>query len=178
MKWGAVMVAKKAILMVVVFWIILTMPVFSFSEPMDSGVAKNAIGKVEITVDKDQSATVEFEACEKTDTKPAKGYLHSWQANKSEEIYAEVKYVVVDGDYAWFAGKCTEGKLAGRWYFIVVHDGGTPGRLVDHFWWDWLADTADAEDLARQKVENTEKPANNKFINNGDIEVNFSSRAN
>ena len=81
----------------------------------------------------------------------------------------------VDGEYAWLAGKSTKDstKLANQWFFITIHDGGSPGNLVDHMWWDWLPDTENVENIAKNKVENLEKAENNQIIKDGDIQIFF-----
>jgi len=164
---------KKAILMLAVFSLAIAGPLFSKAKK--SAPASNATGKVQVLNDSDEYAWAEFEAYESKNGQPAKGLFHYWLEDGSEEIYVDVVYVKVDGEYVWFAGKCTEasGELVGRWFFLAAHDGGDPGRLVDHVWWEWLPDTADAETIAERKVNNLEKPANNKSIENGNVVVNF-----
>jgi len=88
-------------------------------------------------------------------------------------ILIEVTCLKIDGEYAWFAGKCTKNGAdkMGRWFFAVVHDGGNPGRLVDHIWWEWIAESDNAESIAKSKVENMEIPSERKLITEGDIKV-------
>ena len=164
---------KKTILAAAVFS--LAASVLLFAGQNASEPANSAVGKVHILINTDESARVEFEAYEAKNNQPARGFLLCSQKNQNRETHSEVVYVKVDGDYAWFAGKCTRdsGNLKGRWFFIAVHDGGTPGKLVDHIWWDWLPQTPDAESIAKKKVENLERPANNKHISAGDVVVRF-----
>ena len=57
------------------------------------------------------------------------------------ELYVETKYVRVVGDDAWFAGECTfhtDPTKEGRWNYIKVHDGGTPGSNGDTVWGEWF----------------------------------------
>ncbi|MHC4843238.1 MAG: hypothetical protein ACYTEE_05500 [Planctomycetota bacterium] len=102
------------------------------------------------------------------------GFLRCTSSDNDTEMYIEVEYSEIDGKYAWFAGICTEdgANFTGKWLFGAVHDGGTPGKLVDHVWWEWLPDSDDVEDVAKSKVENLEIPADNKPIGSGDIKVN------
>jgi hypothetical protein len=102
------------------------------------------------------------------------GFLRCTSSDDDTEMYIELEYTAIDGDYAWFAGICTEDgeNFTGKWLFGAVHDGGTPGKLVDHIWWEWLPDSDDVEEVAQSKVENFEIPAKNKPISSGDIKVN------
>ena len=163
---------KEAILVVCFFSLLIVVPVFSLQ--FVSSHSNNAAGK--ITIADDNGGSVDFKAVDGKDGQPSTGYLRLKSGDGSKETEAEVKYVNVDGDYAWFAGQCTRdsGGLTGRWFFAAVHDGGTPGKLVDHIWFDWLPDTADAEAVAKSKVENFAKPSSNKPITTGDIVVTFS----
>ena len=112
--------------------------------------------------------------------KPARGIIRQWHEGKdSEGLSVEISYMHVDGKYAWFAGKCIEDKgigMNGRWLFIAVNDGGEPGKLVDHLWCEWLADTKDAEAIAKRKVESLEKPCENIMIKDGNIVINNYSK--
>ncbi len=164
---------KKIILMLTVFLLFITVPAFSGGE--EPAPANNVVGKVQVldNGNNDEYAWTEFEAHQGKDNQPAGGFFHWWLEDGSRETYVEAVYVKVDGNYAWFAGKCTKDSadLAGRWLFIAAHDGGMPGRLTDHIWWEWLPDTPDAESIAKAKVENLETPASNKPIISGDIVV-------
>lgn len=164
---------KKAVLMLAVFSLAIAGPLFLRAK--ESAPANNVTGKVQILNDSDEYAWAEFEAYEAKNSQPANGSFHYWLEDGSEEIYVDVVYVKVDGEYAWFAGKCSKasGELVGRWLFLAAHDGGDPGRLVDHIWWEWLPDTADAQAVAERKVNNLKKPASNKSIKAGNVVVNF-----
>ncbi|MBN1795861.1 MAG: hypothetical protein JW804_04245 [Sedimentisphaerales bacterium] len=88
-------------------------------------------------------------------------------------VRIKVTCLKIDGEYAWFAGKCVEGPMdnLNNWFFGVVHDGGQPGRLVDQLWWEWISESDDAESIAKSKVENLEIPSERKVIESGDIKV-------
>ena len=112
----------------------------------------------------------------KEEGKPARGIIYSRHEDTEAEkgLYIEVTYLHIDDDYVWFAGKCFEDsdmEKQGRWLFMVVHDGGEPGKLVDHLWCEWLVDTKDAAAIAKRKVENLAKPKHNRLIMNGEIVV-------
>jgi len=163
----------KTILVVGVSCIVAAIPVFS--QQKVSASPNNVTGKVQISDNSSGNVSVEFKAYEEKGDQPAKGYFHLWLDDESEETFVDGVYVSVDDEYAWFAGRCTKdtGDLTGRWLFVAVHDGGSPGRLVDHLWWQWLPDTTDAENIAREKVENIETPADNQPIEAGNITVQF-----
>lgn len=107
------------------------------------------------------------------DAESAEGFLIYSESGKKVKVRIDIAYLKVDGEYAWFAGKCVEGGTSriDRWFFAAVHDGGEPGRLVDQFWWEWLDSGSEGEDQARQKVENLEIPSQRKSIKSGDIKV-------
>jgi len=106
-------------------------------------------------------------------TDDEEGFLRCTDSDNDTEMYIELEYVVIEDTYAWFAGVCTEdgANLTGRWLFGAVHDGGSPGKLVDHIWWEWLPESDDVEEIAKSKVENLDIPSENKPITSGDIEV-------
>ena len=165
---------KKIILILTAVFVITAVPVFS--KQTNSETANNTSGKVQVLDNldnRDECVWVEFSAREEKNDESAGGFFHRFLDDNSRDTYADVVYVKVDGEYAWFAGKCVmdSAGLSGRWFFAAVHDGGAPGRLVDHIWWDWLPQSPDAETIAAEKVENLEKPANNKPIKNGNIVV-------
>lgn len=164
---------KKIAWTVTAFLIVIAVPVFP--EQKGSAPPNNVTGKVKILINRDKEAWAEFEAYEEKGNIPAKGSFHLWLEDTGEETYVDVVYVKVSGAYGWFAGKCTKdtGEMIERWLFLAVHDGGSPGRLVDHIWWEWLPDTGEAETIAREKIENLEKPADNQSIKTGDITVNY-----
>ena len=90
-----------------------------------------------------------------------------------DKVLIDVTSLKVDGEYAWFAGKCVEGgaDYSGRWLFGAVHDGGKPGRLVDQIWWEWIPAGDNAESIAKSKVRNMQVPSERKDIQSGDIKV-------
>ena len=126
-----------------------------------------------------QDTSLALKVRKKENTEQTEAFFHTWQKSQEEGLIVKLTYLKVEDNYAWFAGKCTEDKsergLKDRWLFIVVHDGGKPGKLVDHLWCEWLKDTNDAEKIARRKVENLEKPKKHKPIKEGDIVVDFDS---
>jgi hypothetical protein len=102
---------------------------------------------------------------------PANGFFQ--YSENGRKIVITVTYLKTDGEYAWFAGKCTGDGVdyTGRWFFAAVHDGGTPGRLVDHLWWEWISDSDNARSIAESKVRNMRVPSERKKIQSGDIKI-------
>jgi hypothetical protein len=89
------------------------------------------------------------------------------------KTHIKIGHGKIDGEYAWFAGECTESPedKNGRWFFGAVRDGGEPGHLVDLIWWEWLAKSKDAESIAKSKVRNMEIPSQRQKIQSGNIKV-------
>lgn len=87
------------------------------------------------------------------------------------ETKIDIRYVKVDGNCAWFAGKCSQDSQGRQdsWVFFAVQDGGSPGNLVDYIWVEWIPAEKDAEIHAKDKVENLERPSESQPINSGDI---------
>lgn len=136
--------------------------------------SNDASGNIEVSND-GARLRVEFEVREAANSGSGGGFFRYGSADRSTSLAAEVFYVKVDDEYAWFAGRCVQdsGDLAGRWFFAAVHDGGTPGSLADHIWWDWLPEGPGAEKTAKRKVENLERPVSNKPIKTGNVVVNL-----
>lgn len=164
---------KKVFLTLIVFSLVIVVPSFSESQKYTSASKSSVTGKVQISADTNKYTWAEFSTRQGKDGLSATGSLHLWSEDNSRQTYVNLAYLNVDGEYAWFAGQCTNdnGSLTGRWLFVAVHDGGNPGRLADHIWWEWLPNSPDAEAVAKSKVENLEKPADNKSIKAGNIVV-------
>ncbi|MHC4152206.1 MAG: hypothetical protein ACYSSP_08920 [Planctomycetota bacterium] len=147
---------------------VLTVICLLFCMTVIAKQSSNASGRFKVTNDNKQMS-VNLQVTDDDD-----GFLRCTRSDDDTEMYIELEYTAIDGKYAWFAGICTEDgeNFTGKWLFGAVHDGGTPGKLVDHVWWEWLPDSDDVEDVAKSKVENFEIPAKNKPINSGDIKVN------
>ena len=173
MRRGNIMNIRKAVLVSAAFSLLSASS--ALAEKQESTEANNAVGEITVQGYDGEHILVKFEACEEKNNQSARGFLRLQAGDNDKDTYAEVAYVKVDGAYCWFAGKCTRDSddLTGRWFFAAVHDGGTPGRLVDHIWLDWLANKADAESIAREKVKNCEKPQHNTPIAAGDIVVHY-----
>ena len=65
-----------------------------------------------------------------------KGKFHYWDVN-GDWYYADVQYVRVEGDMAYFAGPVTSASQSGwtsYWVMVAVKDGGEPAYLVDKIW--------------------------------------------
>jgi len=112
---------------------------------------------------------------EKSNT-PTKGLLQFWPEGKPQNtISIQLTCLKKQKNYAWLAGKCIDDKKSGQlkdhWLFIALHDGGTPGRLADHLWLEWLPQTPDAEQKARKNVEKLQKPKQNMPVTDGNIIV-------
>jgi len=170
------MKVKKRFFVLIAFSVMAAMPVFSEEGKFTSISEVN--GRIKV-LENNTSVWFEFKAIkEANNIRISDGFFRCWPEDKSEETSADVVYMQVDDGYAWFAGKCTNdnGDLTGRWFFMVVHDGGTPGCIADQLWLDWLPATPDAETIAKAKVENLEKPAVSKSIEAGDIIIKVCSK--
>ncbi|MHC4068849.1 MAG: hypothetical protein ACYS18_08605 [Planctomycetota bacterium] len=161
----------KANLLVVAL-VLLAITTLVLSQGKVSAHINRVTGKVQVLDEADENVWVEFEV-RKQESQPAEGLFRLWVDNNGKKTFVSLKYLRVDGEYAWFAGKCTRdsGGMEGRWLFLAVHDGGGIGRLLDHIWWEWLPATPDAENIAENKVESFEKPGSNRPIKSGDIVV-------
>jgi len=155
------MAAKKIILVLTLLCLLLSVTVLAKQ-------TNEARGRFKVK-DDNKNVTVNLKVTEDGD-----GFLRCTKSDNDVEMYIDIEYAEIDGKYAWFAGICTEDgeNFTGKWLFGVVHDGGTPGKLVDHIWWEWLPESDNVEDIAKSKVENLEIPSGNKTINSGDIKVN------
>ena len=88
---------------------------------------------------------VTFNAHEASDAKPAKGKLSLWRADGFRRYRFDVKYVNVDPatDNAYFAAICTYDSaetLENEWFYVYVHDEGSPGTAGDEIGWTWCMD--------------------------------------
>lgn len=109
------------------------------------GPAEKATGSVSLYEPYDGGhREVDFNAHEAMENRPAKGKMtdkvYDANGNWRREFHYDVEYVRVDGDYAHFGALCTadsEDQQTGKWLYVKVHDGGTPGRNGDHIGWKW-----------------------------------------
>jgi len=139
---------KKAIIFIIIAALVLTVtPALIFAG--NNGPAKKATGGISIYEPWDGGhREVSFNAHEAVGNKDAKGKM-------VDDVYGpdgvlrrvfeyDVKYVRVDGDYAYFGAYCTndsKGDLTGEWLYIKVQDGGTPGTNGDYIGWKWGSET-------------------------------------
>lgn len=134
------------------------------------GEVANVSGRSKIRIDGNEKTLIEFAAVKKTDSQPAAGFF-KWNADdNSRQVQVSLTYVEVDNQFAWLAGLCvsdTDGELVGKWLLLTVSDFGSPGRLVDHVWMQWLPD----ESIARQKIQDFERADKNQPIEDGDIVI-------
>lgn len=134
--------------------------------PLDAGPAEKATGCV---VTGPRGWGIDFNAHEEKGVRDAKGQIYLW--NNGREIEVDVEYVNIDGTWGYFAGISTYDSIAGTgtegsWFYVTVHDDGTPGTNGDEIWWEW-----DTEDTVKNMVENKLKAANEKSILEGNIVV-------
>ncbi|MDD5459507.1 MAG: hypothetical protein PHF37_08965 [Phycisphaerae bacterium] len=87
------------------------------------------------------------------------------------ETKIDIRYIKVDGNCAWFAGKCSQDPQGRQnsWVFFAVQDGGSPGNLVDYLWVEWMSAEPGTEIQAKGKVDNLERPSESQSINGGNI---------
>jgi hypothetical protein len=114
----------------------------------------------------------DFNAHESMGNRPAKGDMYMWSDEVGRELYLDVKYVEIDGDEGWFSALCTYdsfGTVGGKWLFVKVYDGGTPGRKGDYIGWDWNSDTNEAN--AAGRVSTMADPANWWAVTDGNLVV-------
>ncbi len=119
------------------------------------GPGEKANGGVSVS---ESGLHISFNAHESRKGSPAKGQAGVESVETNRRIHVKVKYVVIEGDNAWFAGRCTsdsEGTAEGAWLFVKAIDNGTPGRKGDRIGWDWSS--ADEND-ARRRVETLDAP--------------------
>jgi len=142
------------------------------SLPAASSKKDTVDAKVQVA-DDGNSTWIELQAEATQNGRTAQGELQVLADGNNLETMVDLSYLAVEGDYAWLAGECTKDNSGqtGNWLFVAVHDGGQPGRLVDHFWLEWLGSGDAGRSAAKQKVESRDKPAENKTIEAGDIQV-------
>jgi len=117
-----------------------------------------------------------FNAHEAANGRPAKGEMYFWSDVVVRELDLDVRYVTVEGDEAWYAALCTYDSWVGhphyrvgRWFFVKVEDGGTPGTAGDKIWWDW--DSGTSESSAESRVLGKETPNYEHTIIDGNLVV-------
>jgi len=161
---------KKIIILSLAFLTIAGVPVISEFGPCAAAEVK---AKLDIEAQDDQFTHLSINAKPTGDGIAAKGTLALWNGNDTDKIKINISYLLIDGQYAWLAGKCVDssGDFADRWVYVVVHDGGEPGRLVDHIWIEWLAEGQEGKTQAEQKVVNLDSPSKKISIESGDIKV-------
>lgn len=154
----------------------LCIPALLFATDKSPKMIQKVIWKIQHANANNKNIWLEFKSQKAENSKTADGIFHIWQNDANKGLKLKVVYIKVDGKFAWFAGQCIEdkdsGKLMNRWLFLTVYDGGTPGKLVDQLWCEWLPDSKDAKKIAERKVKKLEKPKTNKPINSGNIVVN------
>ena len=90
-----------------------------------------------------------------------KGSMRRWSDVVGQDLRYDVKYVRVNSNRVWFAAKCTYdtgNTYVGKWLFVKVDDGGTPGRKGDYIGWDWNSGTNEADAAKRVRIYGS--PAN------------------
>ena len=134
-------------------------------------MAGGVSGKVEVTGGDKKAVLADFKA--ELSKGSVNGFLRLTIAENDKASFIKIVNLKINGSYAWFSGKCTssDSDKLGNWLFVAIHDGGTPGEIADHIWWQWLGSGDKAKSPAARKVENFEKPAENKIIKTGNITV-------
>jgi hypothetical protein len=84
--------------------------------------------------------------------------------------YADVKYVNVEGEDAWFGALVTdasETSWVGNWVFVKTHDGGEPATGVDQVWGSFVNET-----IAQNGVATMGTPGDGPFtVTEGNLQV-------
>lgn len=135
---------KKVIIFVLISVLVLLTPALIYAE---NGPAEKATGSINIYEPWDGGhREVEFNAHEAIGDKEAKGKMvdnvYGPDGVLRRVFIYDVKYVRVDGDYAHFGALCTYDSgavLTGKWLYVKVYDGGTPGTNWDHIGWKWAS---------------------------------------
>ncbi|MBA7697109.1 hypothetical protein ES703_105767 [subsurface metagenome] len=137
---------KKVIIftLIVVLILVLT-PSIIYAK---NGPAKKATGSISIFEKWDGGhREIEFNTHEAKDGRDAKGKMvdnvYGPDGVLRRVFKYDVKYVRVDDDYAYFGALCTydsEAGKTGKWLYVKVYDGGTPGTIDDHIGWKWASD--------------------------------------
>jgi len=125
----------------IVILAIATVLVLSTGVALAGGPAEKATGYVRLN-GWAEGWYAQFNAHEEMDSRPAKGSMRVWSVISGRELHFDVWYVLSEGDYAWFAAKCTwyngiGSNKVGQWLYVKVYDGGTPGCNGDEIGWDW-----------------------------------------
>ena len=135
---------KKVVIFVLISVLILLTPALSYAE---NGPVEKATGSINIYEPWDGGhREVKFNTHEAIGDKDAKGKMVDNVYGPDDVLRRvfmyDVKYVRVDGDYAHFGALCThdsEGVVTGRWLYVKVYDGGTPGTNGDCIGWKWAS---------------------------------------
>jgi hypothetical protein len=160
-------------LRIVVFLWILMVANFTLAQDIDCGT-KTVTGKVKIMWENNQPLWAEFNICLRNDGQIINNMCHLWSDNDSRKIDIAVTNVKIDGNFAWFSGKCISdnfGKMENQWLFVSVSDMGVPGSVADNIWCEWLGKTTSAAAAATKKVSLLQRPYFHKEIKSGDIKV-------
>jgi len=100
---------------------------------------------------------LDFNAHEDTGTRLAKGQIYWYRDHPTygdRDLWCDVHYVSVDSGEAYVAAYCwldTAGKQTGKWLYMIVEDGGTPGSEGDKMYAKWF----NTEPEASAAVEGT-----------------------
>ena len=109
------------------------------------------------------AATKTISGCE------GKGEFHYSDVN-GDWYNADVKYVKVEGEDAWFGAHVTGASNAswiGNWVFVKTHDGGEPASGVDQVWGSFVSESA-----AKMGVATMVDPSDGPFtVTEGNLQV-------
>lgn len=128
---------------VVIFALVLIVGMLGMSSVAIAGKANGCAphvtgSDVEFDVCTNRYTTINFNAHEEFDGRPAKGEVHYIDEN-GDWFEDDVTCVNVDGDYAIFSGQVVRSNRddwIGNWFRLGVYDGGSPGRGHDKVWVD------------------------------------------
>ncbi len=97
----------------------------------------------------------------------AKGSFHYSDISGNHYV-ADIRYVKVEDEEAWFAGEVVSGNIGvGSWLFVKVLDGGEPSYNADHIWGSFTSELD-----ALNGVSMMSNPADGAFaIQGGNIQV-------
>ncbi len=167
---------KKVIVITLAVILVLTL---GTGLALAEGPAEKATGTVGLAVTGWPGWYADFNAHEVMDDEEpllGKGSMRMWNDEIGEvrELRYDVKYVLVEGDEAWFAVVCnwdSWGTFVGQWFFVKVQDTETPGSKGDRMGWDRIKGVVDPEGTAKGMVEDKLEPVNWWYVTDGNLVV-------
>jgi hypothetical protein len=137
MKTKSILTISLALMLLLVFGSISTVAAIAAEKATGSFWAQSNYPNSDALV------YLDFNAHEDTGTRAAKGQIYWYRDHPDygdRDLWCDVRYVSVDAGKAFVAAYCwldTAGKQTGKWLYMIVEDGGTPGSEGDLMWARW-----------------------------------------